>query len=194
MNKKITLYELLGLVKDGKAPKKIKYDSEEYKITKILMEDNEYYYNYIYNDIECLFPINTNCLNDEVEILDDEDMEDKTKPLTKKDIEALGYACGEIKKCFEMGWNKSLNNEQLDEDKNSFTGWKMYQNGKEVASMDCSYDEDMEIEELHIINGAVDGKWENGSSYNYTLSAPQTVIIKKVNELVREINKLKKDK
>ena len=80
-----------------------------------------------------------------------------------------------------------------DEDKNSFTGWKMYQNGKEVASMDCSYDEDMEIEELHIINGAVDGKWENGSSYNYTLSAPQTVIIKKVNELVREINKLKKE-
>lgn len=54
-------------------------------------------------------------------------------------------------------------------------------------------DENTEIEELHIINGAVDGKWENGSSYNYTLSAPQTVIIKKVNELVRKINKLKKE-
>ncbi len=76
MNKKITLYELLGLAKDGKElPKLIKYDSEEYKITKILMENNEYYYNYICNDIECLFPINTNCLNDYVEILDDEDME-----------------------------------------------------------------------------------------------------------------------
>lgn len=30
MNKTITVYELLGLVKDGKAPKKIKYDTKEY--------------------------------------------------------------------------------------------------------------------------------------------------------------------
>lgn len=30
MNKTITIYELLGLVKDGKAPKKIKYDTKEY--------------------------------------------------------------------------------------------------------------------------------------------------------------------
>ena len=149
MNKKITLYELLGLVKDNKAPQKIKgrlgniytYSASE---TDYVDEEGKLLY---YN----LMHFRDKCLNDEVEILD-------------------------------------------DEDKDSFTGGKMYQNGKEVASMDCSYDEDMEIEELHIINGAVDGKWENGSSYNYTLSAPQTVIIKKVNELVREINKLKKGK
>lgn len=30
MNKTITIYELLGLVKDGKAPKTIKYDTKEY--------------------------------------------------------------------------------------------------------------------------------------------------------------------
>ena len=69
---KITMYELLGLVKDGKAPKKIKYDGEEYKITKILLEDNNYYFNYINEDMECIFPINTNHLNDEVEILEEE--------------------------------------------------------------------------------------------------------------------------
>ena len=39
-------------------------------------------------------------------------------------------------------------------------------------------------EKLNIINGAVDGKWENGSSYNYTLSAPQTVIIHKLNDVI----------
>lgn len=28
MNKEITIYELLGLIKDGKAPKKIKYNGK----------------------------------------------------------------------------------------------------------------------------------------------------------------------
>jgi len=72
MNKTITIYELLGMVKDGKAPKKIKYDGQEYKITKILLEDNNYYFNYINEDMECIFPINTNHLNDELEILEEE--------------------------------------------------------------------------------------------------------------------------
>lgn len=58
--------------------------------------------------------IDFNELNYEVEILDNEE---KEKPLTKKDVEALGYACGEIKKCFENGWNKSLNNKPFEEDK-----------------------------------------------------------------------------
>lgn len=43
--------------------------------------------------------------------------EKQTNPLTKEDIETLGYACGEIRKCFEKGFNKSLNNEPLEEDK-----------------------------------------------------------------------------
>lgn len=154
MNKKITLYELLGLVKDGNAPKKIKF------------KDNIYDYKEIENGTGYVRPLNLNGLEWLANRVDIDDSE-----ALNSEVEILD-----------------------DEDKNNFTGWKMYQNGKEVASMDCSYDEDMEIEELHIINGAVDGKWENGSSYNYTLSAPQTVIIKKVNELVREINKLKKDK
>ena len=81
---KITMYELLGLVKDGKAPKKIKYDGQEYKITKVLLEDNNYYFNYINEDMECILPINTNHLNDEVEILEEE------KKIPKK-IDVIAY-------------------------------------------------------------------------------------------------------
>ena len=44
------------------------------------------------------------------------------------------------------------------------------------------------IEELKINDGKVNGTWENGNNYCYTLSAPQTVIIHKINELTRTIN------
>ena len=37
---KITLYELLGLIKDGKAPKKIKYDGTIYEYS----ENDDFYY------------------------------------------------------------------------------------------------------------------------------------------------------
>lgn len=68
------IIDLLNKIANGEeAPKKIKYDGEEYKITKVLLDDNKYYSNYINEDMVCIFPINTNCLNDEVEILDDEE-------------------------------------------------------------------------------------------------------------------------
>lgn len=71
---KITIYELLGMVKAGKIPERIKYDDYEYRY-----HDKEHGYcrgsydcNYICLDSEYyLFDI----LNDEVEILDDEDEE-----------------------------------------------------------------------------------------------------------------------
>lgn len=46
-----------------------------------------------------------------------EEQKKQVKPITKKDIEALGYACGEIQKCFTNGWNKSLENKPLEEQK-----------------------------------------------------------------------------
>jgi hypothetical protein len=52
-------------------------------------------------------------LNDTVEILEGEK---ETKSLTKKDIEALGYACGEIQKSFTNGWTKALENKPLEEE------------------------------------------------------------------------------
>lgn len=114
---KITMYELLGLVKDDKAPKKIKFRNEIYEYENhikdsiidyvgIEKETNEVFYlsSYIGNNyISDIF-------TDEVEIIEE------SKPITKESIEALGYACGEIRKCFENGWNKSLENKPLIEE------------------------------------------------------------------------------
>ena len=76
MNKTITIYELLGLIKDGKAPKKIEYqgnylefDGEDYKYYKgaeTLSEDSLVKYIAVGN------------LNDTVEILEED------KPIIEK--------------------------------------------------------------------------------------------------------------
>ena len=67
----ITMYELLGLIKDGKAPKKIKKNWEyEYKYDGFR---NEYHYmnheNKRFDEEWLIFSI----INDEIEILDEED-------------------------------------------------------------------------------------------------------------------------
>ena len=65
---KITIYELLGLVKDNKAPKKIKYDNLELEYNEKCKDYYEYYG-------ESLFAYKfTTCndvLNDEVEIIEE---------------------------------------------------------------------------------------------------------------------------
>ena len=63
---KITIYELLGLVKEGKAPKEIRYDDTIYEYSEV----NDFYYCNgfsLYRD----FAANGNCLNDEVEIIEE---------------------------------------------------------------------------------------------------------------------------
>lgn len=45
------------------------------------------------------------------------------------------------------------------------------------------------IEKLKIKDNKVIGKWENGSDYHYTLSAPQRVMIEKLNEIIECINR-----
>lgn len=85
MNKEITIYDLLGLIKDGKAPKKIMYNDNVY-------EFNEYDYRCIVTEIERGFVdhrliknYNQNLqssLNEKVEILEE------NKPIIEKiDIE-----------------------------------------------------------------------------------------------------------
>lgn len=121
MKKTITIYELLGLIKDGKAPNKIRWRNETY-----YFRYSTNYQNYDYtNDKDYLFSegiINNTMLNDEAEILDEEEFED--------------------------------------------------------------------IEELILKDGKVIGNWENGSEYCYTLSAPQTVIIKKINKVIKNQKKI----
>jgi len=96
---------------DKEMPKKIRIDHWCYKFEWI--EHDENYYDK-HNDIDLMscLSMSQEELNYEVKIINEE-----TKPLMKKDVEALGYACGEIKKCFENGWNKSLENKPFEEDK-----------------------------------------------------------------------------
>lgn len=66
---KITIYELLGLVKDGKAPKKIKLKSSIWEYCKDGTTQD-----YINNYDKCLMEfiaINKNGLNNEVEIIEE---------------------------------------------------------------------------------------------------------------------------
>jgi len=77
MNKEITIYELLGLIKDDKAPKKIKY---EYLVYELTFERNDYYckqeMRWFTSEINSL-----GVLNNKVEILEED-----------KDIELLDVA------------------------------------------------------------------------------------------------------
>ena len=73
MNKEITIYELLGLIKDGNAPKKIKFSHEifvftdgRYKQKDNISEDNSMLGDYFRLD---------GMLNDIVKILDEENDE-----------------------------------------------------------------------------------------------------------------------
>lgn len=67
MNKIITVYELLGLTKDGKAPKKIKVLDNFYEYDKY----NKFYYNKNGYSLYRLFLEGGNCLDEEVEILEE---------------------------------------------------------------------------------------------------------------------------
>jgi hypothetical protein len=80
MNKTITVYELLGLVKDGKAPKRIKFKEEYFDLR------NGRYYNSNYTDeiseesLGAYFCLD-GLLNDTVEIIEDNDKLEKIKSL-----------------------------------------------------------------------------------------------------------------
>jgi hypothetical protein len=71
---KVTMYELLGMVKDDKAPKRIIYDKSKYFYNGLERD----YYKYTTKDfkdedIEYLFDYKiTEILNDEVEIIEEE--------------------------------------------------------------------------------------------------------------------------
>lgn len=74
MNRIISVYELIGLIKDGKAPKRIIFDTTEYKY------GCGYYYR-IDNEVPKIFTNEYNifmCLNEEVEIIEED------KPIIEK--------------------------------------------------------------------------------------------------------------
>ena len=77
----ITIYELLGLVKDGKAPKKIKYDGDIYEYDKM---SDDYMIPGAYSNsglLDNLFVFSQ--LNDTVEILEEENKIEKLNDKTR---------------------------------------------------------------------------------------------------------------
>lgn len=103
---KIKIIDLLVKIANGEESTKVKtkYDSDDWVKDDLLFNlYKEFEHKNNYEIVEFL--------NDYVEIIEEE-----PKPITKESIEALGYACGEIRKCFENGWNKSLENKPLIED------------------------------------------------------------------------------
>lgn len=98
---KITIYELLGMIKDGKAPKKIKYKDRIYELTKKEMTwADEIYYVKDNNHISLNFK-HIKSMNNEVEIIEED-----------KKIEKLDY-CEEntfMGKCKE---NSYLTREEI---------------------------------------------------------------------------------
>ena len=86
---KITIYELLGLVKDGKAPKKIKYEDEIWECSK-----EEYYSckdgSILLGDLFFNYKIQT-FINDEVEIIEESK---KIEKITVRE-KTLGFPNGE---------------------------------------------------------------------------------------------------
>lgn len=66
---KITMYELLGLVKDDKAPKKIVYNDIELEYDKDTKDYYPYYDKYLF---EFKFADCVNFLEDEVEIIEED--------------------------------------------------------------------------------------------------------------------------
>lgn len=103
------IIDLLQMIANGEEdlPKKFKFNGEMFEMTE--------FGSYADRDGDSIFDslcTDFSNINDEVEIIEEE-----TKPITKESIEALGYACGEIQKCFTNGWNKSLENKPLEDNK-----------------------------------------------------------------------------
>ena len=88
MNKIISVYELLGLIKDDKAPKSIIYKNEYFKYSK---ENRDYIgeNNYLFSDFADLISI----LNEKVEIIEE------NKPI----IEKISISGKDIHKLEELG-------------------------------------------------------------------------------------------
>lgn len=81
MNKEITIYELLGLIKDGKAPKKIKWEDYIFSFYNddYLCKNEDFIKNRETNYLLCyLFSLPGSTLNIKIEILEED------KPIIEK--------------------------------------------------------------------------------------------------------------
>jgi hypothetical protein len=94
---KITIYELLGLVKEDKAPKEILYNNRVWKYK----EQHKDYYNDMWSLLENQIDVITCYFNDIVEIIEDKEYEDiegiNYYPKNKTEFQVDYYEDGELK-------------------------------------------------------------------------------------------------
>ena len=86
---KITIYELLGMIKDGKAPKKIIYDGKiyEYQGDDYLYRDKDKKEHWLFSESYTKKQMwLDDFLNDEVEILEEDKIEKLDQTLNRFDI------------------------------------------------------------------------------------------------------------
>lgn len=104
---KITMYVLLGLVKDGKAPKKIKFGNIELEYD----EECEDYYRYYGGGLfEHKFENCKNFLNDEVEIIEE------PKKIEKLNDKLGLFGDGNTQKIInELNYTRTIINELINE-------------------------------------------------------------------------------
>lgn len=90
---KIIMYELLGLVKNGKAPKKIKYRDKIWQYVSTIIGTGYQYYSTFYEEWKSLQNqvYLEECLNDEVEIIEEPK---KIEKITVRE-KTLGFPNGE---------------------------------------------------------------------------------------------------
>ena len=107
----ITIYELLGLVKDGKAPKKIKYGNREY-----YLYDNK---SYLTTDKTRFFDkIYFSDLNEGIEILEEENKIEKIEIVNNGNKNAYAIYSADGTKCALTKHSKTMCdkiNELIDE-------------------------------------------------------------------------------
>lgn len=104
---KITMYELLGLVKDGKAPKKILYNDIELEYDK---DTNDYYPYYDKYLFEFKFADCVDFLEDEVEIIGE------PKKIEKLNDKLGLFGDGNTQKIInELNYTRTIINELIDE-------------------------------------------------------------------------------
>ena len=110
--KTITMYELLGLVKDGKAPKKVKYRTEVLYYDEKLKE----YFND--EDMHPLFAGVNTILDEEVEILEENKIPEKLETYKDRNneifLDDLCYKCMPIHKD-SLSFNERVIVDKLNE-------------------------------------------------------------------------------
>ncbi|MGN1352259.1 MAG: hypothetical protein ACI4VE_05760 [Clostridia bacterium] len=153
---KITVYGLLGMIKDGQAPKKIIFDRDEYLYDQELEDYRNVKVNFRCYLIGAKYH-ETGWLNKEVTII-----------LEPKSINDIRSAYG------------------LTKIENNFTGYKMYADGKEVMSIEAGTQENKIPEKLKIEQDTQNSNYyiRNKNGTKCGLTKHSKMIVETLNQVI----------